>query len=842
MKPFSHAARGGYSLDLDADAFDARPFDFSGLDVRDGPVERWRPFDLTGFDRGGLTPRYPTPDAEGPAASALKDWIWSGGRTGPRLFAEAVSQLDLAAAVRDAPLVCGCAYCMKGTSAFLEDLGGVGQQSSIVIVGADEVADDTSTTATVAVDGPHIYGTLETLGDQDFYAVQLVAGQLYDISLFAHHGGPNGVGVLDSYLELYDADGNLLLNADGGKPGDDLGLDAVLSYRAAYTGTYYVNARAFDDLADNGTTGDFVGDYELFVTANDGLGGYVPFYSADSPLHSIDWGTEVRGTSRNPDGDNGTRPNGTAPDGSSPIANNEFGIVGKNVITYYFARAGDVFVDENPLSPGSTDTMVAQGMTAWEKAAFETAFALYAQVADIVYIEVDNRAEADFDIITYNGTPGAGASLLGRMSPPGTEKAGPAEFNAGDVRWTEAGLTQGGFIFTTLLHELGHGHGLAHPHDNGGHSSIMHGAGAPPLVDPNNPSDPVNPPIGGALGDYGLSQQVYTVMSYNTGWQSPWGKPSAGGPTATQADQYGWAGSLSASDIAVIQDKYGVNEEWATGDDVYVLKDVNAPGTFYSCIWDAGGTDEIRYDGARKANIDLRAATLEYEYGGAGWMSWAWGIHGGFTIANGVTLENATSGSGDDMLTGNEAGNRLSSRGGSDQLWGMGGDDFLLGGAGNDELDGGEGHDVADYSDAASAVTIDLAYTGVQFTRGGGLDRLTSIEGAAGSAFADILIGSSGANSLSGGGGNDTLTGGAGADRFVYGAAGFGDDRIADFQNGVDLIDMRGLAGVDDFSDVRISSVGLDVVITFGDGADTIRLSGVAASSIGAEDFLFGGG
>ena len=40
--------------------------------------------------------------------------------------------------------------------------------------------------------------------------------------------------------------------------------------------------------------------------------------------------------------------------------------------------------------------------------------------------------------------------------------------------------------------------------------------------------------------------------------------------------------SLSALDIAVIQDKYGVNEEWATGNNVYTLKDVNAPGTFYS--------------------------------------------------------------------------------------------------------------------------------------------------------------------------------------------------------------------------------------------------------------------
>ena len=36
-----------------------------------------------------------------------------------------------------------------------------------------------------------------------------------------------------------------------------------------------------------------------------------------------------------------------------------------------------------------------------------------------------------------------------------------------------------------------------------------------------------------------------------------------------------------------------------------------------------------------------------------------YGIYGGFTIANGVTIENARSGSGNDTLIGNEAANRL---------------------------------------------------------------------------------------------------------------------------------------------------------------------------------------
>ncbi len=319
-------------------------------------------------------------------------------------------------------------------------------------------------------------------------------------------------------------------------------------------------------------------------------------------------------------------------------------------------------------------------MADWEKQAFWSALQCYENVADVVFVEVQDRAEADFKFVTYIGTPGAGASLLGRMSPPGTDNEGQGEFNAGDVRWTQDGLQPGGFYFPTLIHEIGHGMGMAHPHDNGGHSSVMPGA------------DGGTGGIGGGLGDYELSQQVFTVMSYNDGWQtSPYGQPASGGITGAQVDQFGWVASLSPLDIAVIQDKYGVNEDTAIGNDTYTILDFNGPGNSYTSIWDAAGTDQIVYGGAADANIDLRPATLQYEFGGGGWVSYASGLYGGFTIANGVTIENARSGSGNDTLTGNEAGNRLESGAGNDILNGNGGDDFLIGGAGHDTLSGGAG-------------------------------------------------------------------------------------------------------------------------------------------------------
>ena len=299
--------------------------------------------------------------------------------------------------------------------------------------------------------------------------------------------------------------------------------------------------------------------------------------------------------------------------------------------------------------------------------------------------------DADFFYFSYPGTPGPVISLLGSMNPPDYGDEGVAQFNSADERWNAQMLQPGGFSFVTLIHEFGHGMGLAHPHDTGGGSSVM------PGVKPTLPGDD------GGAGTYDLNQGVYTMMSYNDGWEkSPYGQAE------TNNEGYGWLGSLMALDIAVIQDKYGVNEDWATGNDTYVLKDVNEWGVYidaatgqpavhdatnaattrdgyyvgestcYSSIWDAGGVDQITYNGARNTNIDLRAATLHYEYGGAGWMSYATGIYGGFTIANGVTIENATSGSGNDTLTGNAVANILDGGAGTDVLRGLAGNDIYF--------------------------------------------------------------------------------------------------------------------------------------------------------------------
>jgi serralysin len=108
-----------------------------------------------------------------------------------------------------------------------------------------------------------------------------------------------------------------------------------------------------------------------------------------------------------------------------------------------------------------------------------------------------------------------------------------------------------------------------------------------------------------------------------------------------------------AVDIAALQELYGANTTHARGNDVYTLPTANRSGTFYESLWDTGGTDTIRAGSTTRAStIDLNDATLRADAGGGGLISYVEGIHGGFTVAKGVVIENATGADGCDLITG----------------------------------------------------------------------------------------------------------------------------------------------------------------------------------------------
>ena len=175
-------------------------------------------------------------------------------------------------------------------------------------------------------------------------------------------------------------------------------------------------------------------------------------------------------------------------------------------------------------------------------------------------------------------------------------------------------------------------------------------------------------------------------------------------------------------------------------------------------LYDSGGTDtlDLSTDSADQ-RVDLRP----------GGFSDVYGLAGNLVIAQDTLIENYRAGSGDDVVTGNDAANYLQGRDGNDDLRGGGGNDVLEGGAGADRLDGGPGTDWTSFQLSNAGVTVNLAQGTFSGGHAGG-DMAVNIENIIGSAYADVLSGDDGANSLEGGPGADRLAGGAGEDSAAY--------------------------------------------------------------------------
>lgn len=341
-------------------------------------------------------------------------------------------------------------------------------------------------------------------------------------------------------------------------------------------------------------------------------------------------------------------------------------------------------------------------------------------------------------------------------------------FDANDLRYGDA---------TTLIHELGHALGLAHPHDAIYGSEI--------LVD-------------------ALDDERATVMTYNN-YQN-----STGYVFYVQTPQL--------YDIAVLQAKYGANTSFNSGNTTYDLSNpdfVKYAGT----TWDGGGVDTYDARGLNaNVTIDLREGidniTSFNTFGPA-----STGFYSNLTYiwnAFGANIENAYGGSSADTLHGNDLANSLIGYGGDDTIIAYLGDDYVNGHSGNDNVNGHSGNDVL------------RGGAGNDTVRGGAdNDVLRGDKGndtVRGDKGDDVVLGDDGTDYVNGHEGNDTVRGGAGNDvvrggsenDVVIGDAG---NDIVDGDKGNDTID--GGAG----RDVLLGSEGSDTFVFFNrnDSVDAAR-------------------
>ena len=432
-----------------------------------------------------------------------------------------------------------------------------------------------------------------------------------------------------------------------------------------------------------------------------------------------------------------------------------------------------------------------------QKNATRKALVAWSEIANIDFTEVTDSASVAGDLrFAKSDRP----STAWAYTPSASPEAGDVWFSHNSYYDTDV---EGTYGYATFLHEIGHALGLDHPHEE-------------------------------IVADADIDSTAYTVMSYRSYIGAP----------LTGYTQNFFPTTPMLHDIAAIQYLYGANTSTRSGDTVYSW----ATGEqLLETIWDGGGTDTIDWSNqTTDATINLGEGEWS-ELGPAYWTGQSWESQT-LAIAYNVTIENATGGSGDDTITGNQVGNVLQGGAGNDSLSGLGGSDTLQGDAGNDYLNGGGGSD--DLNGGAGDDTLkgaggnDLMFgnDGNDLLKGGrGNDEMYGDAGndtLKGGAGDDTLTGGSGTDRMFGGSGNDTLTGGTEND-FLNG--GSGDD---DLLGGSGNDTLKGGAGSDHFIFNSLSE-GIDKIRGFSVLDDIIEVSssfggGLSLGVLDASQFVIG--
>ncbi len=437
-----------------------------------------------------------------------------------------------------------------------------------------------------------ITGTIEALGDRDFFSVTLKAGELLILDV-------DGTTTLDSELRLFDPNGvQIAINDDAGSfdPGSTAhsgvshNMDSLIRIRVPIDGTYTFSIQSY--VEQSGATSS--GGYTLHVVV----------------------------------GPQATRAQIDEENIQALLSGSSWSMFD---LTYGFPTSAAQYGNE-----GRTETAAGmQPLNFTQQAAVHTILLQIAAVTNLTFSELISN-------------PGGAQMRYALSADPETAHAYyPGPGNGGDS-WYNTNLYNspavGNYQWLTFVHETGHALGLKHSHEM--------------------------PPI--SLDRDSLE---YTVMTYRS-----FIGDSVDDDGGYRNETWGYPQTLMMYDIAALQRMYGANFAANAGDTVYSWSPLSGafmingvtqwiPGgnRVFMTLWDGGGIDTIDLSQyTTNTRIDLRPgewivmSDIQLAHLGAG--NYARGNVANALLYNGdprSLIENAIGGSANDVITANQAVNRL---------------------------------------------------------------------------------------------------------------------------------------------------------------------------------------
>lgn len=670
-----------------------------------------------------------------------------------------------------------------------------------------DIPNNNSTSTTISVGGT-IINTIDTVGDHDWIAINLTAGQEITVSL-------SGITLDDPFLQIRNSSGNVIFSNDDINLG--VNLDSLLSFKATYTGVYYIDVGAYQDPDDPtdpypGSTGD----YQLKVTAYE----------------------------------------------TPPVWTNDQ--IAEQLASGYWGDGTHRFV----LDETRTLTFNVTGLTAAGQNLAREALRTWGEITGIKFVETSSSSAS----ITFTDDDPFGGAFT-ESTYLGSDIAS-SHVNVDEDWLQQYGSTVGGYAYQAYLHEIGHALGLGHagnyntdaeyPYDalyrnDAWSTSVMSyfSQTENSYFDGRGFTDayvvtPMAADILAVQQLYGLSSTTRsgnTTYGYNSNAGSSYDASvltnvaytifDTGGIDTLDYSGYAGAqridltpeafsnvlgeiGNVTIARGTIIENAIGGNgNDTILGNAVAnILRGNGGADILYGFGGDdtlAGGSgNDIAYGGLGDDTIRVdQAGDRAIEFVGEGFdtvkATTSFALEAGSEIeqlraydTSGTIALNLTGNEFAQKIVGNAGKNILIGGGGNDKLYGLGGDDTLSGGIGNDSLYGGLGNDTYRVDQASDRVFeeigegTDVVKATVSFTLGAGSEieqlRAYDLSGTAalnlsGNEFGQTILGNAGSNVLRGFGGNDTLSGGLGDD-LLYG--GTGDDTYRVDQAGDRVIEIAG--------------------------------------------------